>query len=199
MTLRKAVVLASALLCCGAFFAGGCGGEEASTDTTTVAAISTTTAAAGPTATTTVSEDSEVDGLEAYRAKMKEWRSGYEADFDEGVAVISAIEDPLTASEQDIQAMEDFADAIRGAAVSLKDMESSPELSSQHSAYVSALEDLAEGVGLLPQAMKDKSESGVSDAVVALSAATDKLDPARASLEQALGFALLGGNTSGTP
>lgn len=194
MTLRKYLVITVAVAVSCVLVLAGCGGEEASSDTSSPVPAESVTSAEGATSTTRVTPTTEADALEAYKVKMKEWQGEHDTRIKEGAEAMSAIADPFTATEDDIKAMSQFADAIRAAANGLQDIEPPADLSSAHSEYRSTLETMAQGLGDLTQAIKDQDLSGLMEALSALEAGTESGTSARDTLEGALGFSLVGGD-----
>lgn len=180
-----------------AMLVAACGSEETTTTSTvsTAGSESTTTAAgvAPITSDTAVPTTlATIDDLEAYKAEMKEWHDKHQKHLEEAVEALDGIESPLDASEEDIEAIKELADVMDDAVDDLDDIEPPAELSSLHSDYLATLRDMALGADQLAQALKDKSLSGVMDALTTMGDAVDKGTPSRDALEEALGFSLSG-------
>lgn len=194
MALQKYLIVAVTVVVSLALVLVGCGGEEASSDSSSPAAAESAVSTESVPSTTTAAPTTEADALEAYKARMKEWQAEQEGNFQEGAEAMSAIEDPFNATEENIKAMDQFADAIRGAADDLKDIDAPSDLSSAHSEYRSTLETMAQGMEDLAQAIKDQDLAGLMETLSGLEAVTETGTSARDTLEGALGFALAGGD-----
>lgn len=201
---RRLVLAATVLLAC-TLIVVGCGGEKASSDSAGPAAVTTASVGGGEPSTTSVAPTTTAaptttvaptttagDAMEAYKAAMKEWQDLNGPSFAAGAEAMGAIDDPLTATEDDVKAMEDFAGAIESAAKGLADIKPPAQLSSAHQEYGSTLDGMAKGLVQLGQAVKARNMTGIMEVVTAMGEFTEKGTPARTTLEEALGFTLSG-------
>jgi hypothetical protein len=179
------------------FLVVACGSDEnqaaseedqgASQSTTTMSLVETSTSA-----TTTSATSTTLGEQEGYAAEMQKWFDKYEEDLDTKADALGDIEDPFSAPDQAVQVVEDFADLMDQAADDLEDIEPPAQLSSAHSDYLAALNDMATGLSQFAKALKDIDLSTVLEASMLLETATEKGTTALSAIEDALGFSFHG-------
>ena len=196
MTLPNRLILAAIVVFSCALILVGCGGEDALSDGLSLTPEETTSAAEATSTTSAAPATTAPDDLDAYKAAMKEWQELHDPSFQAGAEAMEAIDDPLSASADDVKDMQDFAGAIERAAKDLAAIEPPAQLSSAHEEYRSTLDGMAQGLIQLAQGVKDTSMAAVVAALTVLEEVVEKGVPARDALEEALGFPLSGGDAA---
>jgi len=154
----------------------GCGSDETATTTSaSVPSVSSTTgveADAASTSTEVSPPVTTVSALDAYKLQMKEWRDKHEARMESATESLDALDNPLLASDEDIKGLKDFAGVLDDVGGDLKDIEPPADLSTAHADYVATFNDMAQALGQLAEALKDKSLEAVLAVVSAMEGVT---------------------------
>jgi ketosteroid isomerase-like protein len=135
-----------------------------------------------------------VDPLETYRARMWTWKTRHAGDLSASYAVISKMGLPISATEEEVQAAKDLDRAMAVMVDDLALIKPPPELAAAHDQYLASLRAMTEGVHDLATALEDQKAMRATAAIVAIATAWEEGTPARATLEQALGFSLSSAN-----
>lgn len=197
MFLRRSTLLLVLLIASLAVvaFASACGGSETTTISGAATSIQTMTTAA-PTTTAPAAAN-----IETYRAEMKTLWDQYGptlTTMDDAIDLV----DPTNLSETEVQAVQSFLDALKGFAGGLQKIEAPAEVATAHAKYTDVLSRLATGFDEFLTATKAGDSNGAMTALTAIGALFEQEDAAMteatATLEKALGFSLMGGDSSST-
>ena len=121
---------------------------------------------------------------------MRAWKNKYAADLEASYSVISSMRDPLSPSQEEIQAAKDLDALLVDMTADLERIQPPLELASTHAEYLASLKDLAKGAHKLADAMEDGSALRAMSAITSIATAWARGEPGRTAMEQALGFSL---------
>jgi len=160
------------------------------TTITTAASVETTTATTGAPTTTTAPGTTTTDEAQAsYGEEVRDWLDRWQPKIGEHVGALENL-DPLTVTDEQIEAVGEFAEVVSDAAKEFRDIEPPASAATAHADYASLLQGMVNRTERLQKALDSGDLSSIMEAFAAMEALNEDADATKAALEEATGFRL---------
>ena len=164
--------------------AGDKGKEVVVSSTTTVV-----TAASAEATTATTAAPTADDAQASYQQDVKDWWDEWQPKIGEHVGALENL-DPLTVTDEQIEAVGEFAEVVSDAAKEFRDIEPPASAATAHADYASLLQGMVNRTERLQKALDSGDLSSIMEAFAAMEALNEDADATKAALEEATGFRL---------